>query len=722
MRFKGFLLAVGCFLYAYYAAAQVKSEYTTSRILILLDRSSSMVQQWGGVKSKAKAADELILKLIDSVYRVNPDVEFSLRVFGHQYTVPENNCHDTKNEVPFAKDNRARMAYRLEDIAPLGVTSIAYSLEEAAKFDLVDAANYSYSVLLITDGGESCGGDICAVMNKMINNKIHVKPYIISLEDYAPLRSMYACMGDYLQVLNEGDILPAVGTIVNAFRPVLKIKTADFQDLQTIAANAPSVLKVNAPVTPPPAPAKPAPVSVYGITPTAMNKIPVKATTPKAPVAVALPGWEPLKVPDEVVIEDKPARPIPETVAKLNTVRLRKATIDPPVLINPAAVNVPEYKPLVIEEAPERPAPEKIGTIRAAGLKPFAVEQPKSVKPKSVTEPAPPKLVIDTPAATPMPKDKIAKIQPVRIHQFGIIWVVEERSFPERQVPPMPPLKIDIPPVTVTKTKEKPTIAKEPEGKTTDFTVERDDAKETTVQVFFTNGRGKFYTTTPQILLLDVKTNALIKRFYRTVDPAGNPDAQTGVPPGLYNLTFAETSGLVVRNVKVEEHKNNKIIVKVNNASLSFEYAGDKSRPVTEFAARVIERNKPEGGRIQDQRCTEKLEYEPGNYHVVINTFPQDVRNIDLDFNEKVIAIPQPGFVRFTADPALSNVTLYQRLGDKFLAFNTLDLKDATSQHKRIQPGEYQAHYHKGPGGPSASEKVVPFIIRSNQETEVELK
>ena len=184
-----------------------------------------MLQTWTGAggSPKYKIANEIVMRLMDSVYAVNPRVEFSLRVFGNQYTVPEHNCMDTKSEVPFSPDNRTQMGFRLDDMHPLGVTAIAYSLSQAAENDLVDEDHNAYSIVLITDGGESCGGDICGVMQKLIKNKVLFKPYILSLEDVPELKNEYECMGDYLSVVKRSDIPKAVATIVQAFKPILKI-------------------------------------------------------------------------------------------------------------------------------------------------------------------------------------------------------------------------------------------------------------------------------------------------------------------------------------------------------------------------------------------------------------------------------------------------------------------------------------------------------------------
>ena len=107
MRLKVFFTLICC-IAACSSFGQDNGDLTQSRILFLLDRSSSMIQPWTGGREKYKVADELIERLMDSVMAVNDQVEFSLRVFGHQHTVQENDCTDTKNEVPFSKANRTR--------------------------------------------------------------------------------------------------------------------------------------------------------------------------------------------------------------------------------------------------------------------------------------------------------------------------------------------------------------------------------------------------------------------------------------------------------------------------------------------------------------------------------------------------------------------------------------------------------------------------------------
>lgn len=717
MRLKFFLFILLLIFSADCAFAQ-SGELTQSRILILLDGSSSMTEPWAGGKQKFKAASELIARLMDSAYAVNKDVEFSLRVFGHQHTVEENYCFDTKNEVPFAKDNRTRMALRLDAIHPLGVTPIAFALKEAAEQDLTDVANNAYSIILITDGGESCGGDICEVMRKLIKNKIIFRPYIVSLENDPKLRTTYSCMGDYLQVTTNDDVPVAVSTIVRAFRPVLKITTADYKNLQTTAA------KATTPDKTPPVPRKdtiakkpdtivftrPEPGSVVMRPPAetlmVITTMPLKPFTIYSEYNSANLNLHPFAIPSlPPLIMDTPA--VVRTKDNISPIMMLSSkpvsiSVEPAFIAHTVAFDEPvmKHEEVIAAMAPMRPRALNISIPPPAAQKHMetAIELPpvKIGQPESVRE-----------------KAKIAKLKPAPQHSFNVFFVIEEHSYSLKPVPSLPAVKYD--PSMTPKTPPAP-----PKENAAEYTTSTEDAKETTLQILFTNGKGKYYTTTPQVFLIDPKTKNVVKKFYRTVDANGNPDPQTGIPPGDYDLAFTPKKGLVAYGVHITAGKKTIYTVTVKNTTLSFAYSDARERPVKEYAAVVTERDKPQGGRVQNQKCTERIEYEPGNYHIMINTFPIDRRNVDLDFDaETVITIPQPGFAKFTAQADVKTVSLYQRLGDKFLNFYSLNLSDPRSQHLPIQPGEYQVHYQR-PG--VLKEEVVQFLIKSTQDTEVIIK
>ncbi len=243
------------------------------RILILLDGSSSMGYDWQAGEKRFSAASRIILGLMDSIYTANRNVEFALRVYGHQYPSQYNNCYDTKLEVMFSKDNWTQMSLRLASLNAIGVSPIAFSLKEAAEFDMTDPLNNTYSLILVTDGEESCGGDICAVMKELLAKKIDFKPYILSLVNSSSLKNNYECLGNYMPIVKETDIKEVVGKITESYKQMFMLAKIDKKILQTAVVNAPSAQKINIPkfevkkevevkeeVPPPPAP-KPKPVN-----------------------------------------------------------------------------------------------------------------------------------------------------------------------------------------------------------------------------------------------------------------------------------------------------------------------------------------------------------------------------------------------------------------------------------------------------------------------------
>ncbi|MBS1587765.1 MAG: VWA domain-containing protein [Bacteroidetes bacterium] len=209
------------FSFLFVSPLKAQSDRKQPRILIVLDESSSMSLSWVQNKQRVAAAKELILSIMDSVYSVNPNVEFALRAFGEQYNVRDNNCSDSKLEVSFSKNNKTQMLLRLDDLHPLGVTPIAYSLRQAADNDMADQLLYYYGLILITDGEESCNGNLCDVMKNFVNSKINYKPYIINLSNELKLKDVYDCMGNYLQATKPEDIPKTAGIIKERFRPDL---------------------------------------------------------------------------------------------------------------------------------------------------------------------------------------------------------------------------------------------------------------------------------------------------------------------------------------------------------------------------------------------------------------------------------------------------------------------------------------------------------------------
>lgn len=607
------------------------------RILILLDGSSSMLHEWTKDNIRFEAAAKIIERLMDSVYSVNKDVEFGLRVYGHQSPTSKNNCYDTKLEVMFSKDNYTQMMLRLADLHPLGISPIAYSIEQSAELDMKDLLNNKYSLILITDGGESCNGDICKTVEHMLSKKIDFKPYILSLLDYAPLRSQYACMGEYLQVTKPEEIDPVVGRIVEAYRHTFIQPVTVSKAIET-ARKTPSVLKVTMPEV--------------------KLTIPEEKPEPKKEVPVVAP------------------------------------------------------QPVVKKEPP------------VAAPKPAEPEQPK---PQPVPAPKPSKIVVDD-------VQQRKKAEPVWIYPARMRQLPERYTSKALYVVKMPVVKIVVPdaeperpkepsfkPMQTTTAAQAPVITTKPAPKVAEFKVTREEAKETSLEVFFTNGKGKYYETAPEVVLRDMRTNEPVVKFNRTVDAYGKPRPQLNIPPGTYNLTITGKEGFVVPNIEVRANNKNRPEIVVSDGSLAFMYAGNSVRPVKEFVAKVnplFKRN-----AVTMQPCKDIVEYSPENYHVEVNTNPRSKFNVDLDFGLVVyLTLEEPGQVKVFNTRGFAQVEFYYQHGDQYELFRPTDVKgNAKEQEFLIQPGRYKVAYIKDALVPNPKPFTKDFVIKSNTITELTL-
>ncbi len=174
------------------------------RILFILDASSSMTKDWNST-TRFDEATAMISLLIDSLQAKDPFIEFSLRVLGSKFPANEENCQDTRTVVGFQQDNQSQMKQALEFIEPIGWSPINFALKAAANDDLIKYGYYEYGIILLTDGEESCGGDICKTVEDELKEKFFFQPYIIGLDPSSSHASYYDCIGEYIPLQTFDD-------------------------------------------------------------------------------------------------------------------------------------------------------------------------------------------------------------------------------------------------------------------------------------------------------------------------------------------------------------------------------------------------------------------------------------------------------------------------------------------------------------------------------------
>jgi len=186
-----------------------KESVPLTRILFVMDASRSMTGKWQG-ESKYSIARTILSKILDSL-KVIDNVEVALRVYGHTKNFPPQNCNDTRLEVPFSQGNIDQIKYRLKQLSPKGTSPIALSLLKS-KDDFTPCTNCRNIVVLITDGIEECGGDICEVSATLQKQGIILKPFIIGIghDTY----EAYDCAGEYYNAADKQQFTKALNIII----------------------------------------------------------------------------------------------------------------------------------------------------------------------------------------------------------------------------------------------------------------------------------------------------------------------------------------------------------------------------------------------------------------------------------------------------------------------------------------------------------------------------
>ncbi|MFN4300087.1 MAG: vWA domain-containing protein [Thermaurantimonas sp.] len=190
------------------------AQKTTNRILFIFDSSNSMQARWES-GTRMDVAKRFLAELIDSIARLNDtEIEVALRLYGHSKGFPPQDCNDTRLLVPFAPDNYQKIKRIIQSLRPMGTTPIANSLEKAAD-DFPPCKNCRNLIVLITDGIEECGGDPCAVSERLQTSGIAIRPFVIGIGLDAQQRQAMECVGRYYDAAREDDFRSVLGLVIS---------------------------------------------------------------------------------------------------------------------------------------------------------------------------------------------------------------------------------------------------------------------------------------------------------------------------------------------------------------------------------------------------------------------------------------------------------------------------------------------------------------------------
>ena len=158
--------------------------------IVIFDGSGSMKAKVDG-KAKISIAREVMGSLMQDW---NEDVDLGLMVYGHRSKA----CDDIEMVVPVGKPNPTALLEAINSIIPKGETPIGASLKMAAeKLNYVESPT---TVILVSDGEESCKSDPCAVAKELekagVNFTAHVIGFDVSDKKKAKAQEQLKCIAE----------------------------------------------------------------------------------------------------------------------------------------------------------------------------------------------------------------------------------------------------------------------------------------------------------------------------------------------------------------------------------------------------------------------------------------------------------------------------------------------------------------------------------------------
>jgi len=191
-------------LLAFCFAFQINAQNieTTAPILFIYDASGSMWGQIQGI-SKVEIASEVLSNFVNDLPE---NQKIGLVAYGHR---KEGDCTDVEFLVDIENGTKTKVIQSIKAIKPLGKTPLAYSALQV--IDKLRQTKQKASIILVTDGIESCGGNICDVIKAAklegIDFRLHIIGFDMQNEDTQQLKcAAEAGGGNYYNATDAGDL------------------------------------------------------------------------------------------------------------------------------------------------------------------------------------------------------------------------------------------------------------------------------------------------------------------------------------------------------------------------------------------------------------------------------------------------------------------------------------------------------------------------------------
>lgn len=207
---------------------------------LILDSSGSMAEETSDGESRIDAAKRVLDNVIDVIPNDTGRINVGFRVFGHTGNNTEagraESCRGTELRVPIDGVDREALHDQVATYEPVGWTPITLAITEAAKDFPAASESIRNSMILVTDGLETCDGDPCAAATAIAASDANAVINVIGFGTTPEETSVLSCIannsgGLLLSANNYDELLTAVFTILEQDNIVVRTGSFEVEDI-----------------------------------------------------------------------------------------------------------------------------------------------------------------------------------------------------------------------------------------------------------------------------------------------------------------------------------------------------------------------------------------------------------------------------------------------------------------------------------------------------------
>ncbi|WP_230530787.1 vWA domain-containing protein [Microvirga roseola] len=200
-------------------AQAVAQERSSAPTVLVIDASNSM---WGRIDGQPKMAiaRDAVTALVEALPK---GTRLGVVAYGHRRS---GDCEDIEVALPVGPVDSSKVQAVAGRLTPRGKTPITASLKEAA--NLLEAGKPG-SIIILTDGVETCKGDPCALAEELKRKNAGLVAHVIGFDVSAVERPKLACIaertgGTFLAAANAGELGEALKATTKA-KPKPAVRT-----------------------------------------------------------------------------------------------------------------------------------------------------------------------------------------------------------------------------------------------------------------------------------------------------------------------------------------------------------------------------------------------------------------------------------------------------------------------------------------------------------------